>query len=398
MVYWQGLDSVCAPFVALNFNEEEIAFSCLLKFIRKYMYGLFKLDNTFYIQSYLTSMSHIISYHDPELGSYLNKIGLTPDIYAIQWFMTMFAHVFPLDKIYILWDKILTSKPSFPLFIGAAIVTQLHSEIINGDFDESILLLSELSAINIDKCLEKAQLYLRLTPKSIIPKFLNLINSNSNPITTINIDDQNLDFLNDKLQNDTSFVEDLNILHLNELAPRIDMSDFEKIYSKSLILDVRNESILTTSEDNGYIVISPSGSYLQGHIKNSMSIPYYENDLLPSILINYIKVINEGFTYIVVVGEEEKATKLASQLINENLPRVAYLDENNIKKEMFSSWSEDIWCSKKPECEKFYIDDEKDDAKSLDINRNVSPVSTRSFNSEHPFENNNQTFIIYKCY
>jgi len=36
-------------------------------------------------------MSHIIAFHDPELGSYLNKIGLTPDIYAIPWFMTMFT-------------------------------------------------------------------------------------------------------------------------------------------------------------------------------------------------------------------------------------------------------------------------------------------------------------------
>jgi len=35
-----------------------------------------------------------------------------------------------------LWDKILTSKPSFPLFIGSAIVTQLRSDILKRDFDE----------------------------------------------------------------------------------------------------------------------------------------------------------------------------------------------------------------------------------------------------------------------
>jgi TBC domain-containing protein kinase-like protein len=397
LVYWQGLDSVCAPFVALNFNEEEIAFSCLLKFIRKYMHGLFKLDNTFYIQSYLISMSHIIAFHDPELGSYLNKMGLTPNIYAIPWFMTMFTHVFPLDKIYMLWDKILTNSPSFPLFIGSAIVTQLHSELLSGDFDECVLLLSELSTINIDKCLEKAQLYLRLTPKSIIPKFLRNIKSDNNPMATIDIDDQNLDFLKDDIPKDIAIIEDLSTLHSDELAPRIDMDDFEKIYSKSLILDIRNESMLTTSEDNGYVVISPGDSYLHGHIKHSISIPYYENDLLPSSLIKYIKIIHEGYSYVVVVGEEEQATKLAAQLINDLFPRVAYLDVKNIKKEIFDSWNEDVWCTEKPEYEKFYIGDNNEDAKSLDIGRNTSPISTRSFNSEHPFENN-QTFVIYKCY
>jgi hypothetical protein len=273
----------------------------------------------------------------------------------------------------------------------------LHSELLSGDFDECVLLLSELSTINIDKCLEKAQLYLRLTPKSIIPKFLRNIKSDNNPMATIDIDDQNLDFLKDDIPKDIAIIEDLSTLHSDELAPRIDMDDFEKIYSKSLILDIRNESMLTTSEDNGYVVISPGDSYLHGHIKHSISIPYYENDLLPSSLIKYIKIIHEGYSYVVVVGEEEQATKLAAQLINDLFPRVAYLDVKNIKKEIFDSWNEDVWCTEKPEYEKFYIGDNNEDAKSLDIGRNTSPISTRSFNSEHPFENN-QTFVIYKCY
>ncbi|KAG4100859.1 hypothetical protein H8356DRAFT_1306418 [Neocallimastix lanati (nom. inval.)] len=395
LVYWQGLDSVCAPFLTLNFNEEEIAFSCLLKFVRKYMFGLFKLDNIFYIQSYLTSMNHIISFHDPELGSYLNKIGLTPDLYAMPWFMTMFTHVFPLDKVYMLWDKILTSKPSFPLFIGSAIVTQLRSDILKRDFDESAILFSELSNINIEKCLEKAQLYLRLTPKSIIPKFLLAINSDSNPIKTVSIDNQNLDLHKDCLLKDIEIVEDVSTLHINELAPRIDMNDFKKIYNKSLIIDIRSE-VLTTLEENGYIIISPNESYLEGHIKNSLSIPYYENNLIPSSIINYIKIIYEGYTYIIVVGKEERATKFATQLINEKLPRVAYLNENNIKKEMFDSWTEDVWCNKRPEFEEFFIDDDEI-SKSFDIERKKAAISISSIINEHPFENS-QTFILYKCY
>jgi len=43
-----------------------------------------------------------------------------------------------------IWDKVLTGKPSLPLFIGAAIVMQLRSEILNGDFDE----VSEMNDIN----------------------------------------------------------------------------------------------------------------------------------------------------------------------------------------------------------------------------------------------------------
>ena len=34
-VYWQGLDSLCAPFLYLNFNDEALAFACLSAFIPK---------------------------------------------------------------------------------------------------------------------------------------------------------------------------------------------------------------------------------------------------------------------------------------------------------------------------------------------------------------------------
>ena len=39
-VYWQGLDSLCAPFLYLNFNDEALAFACLQAFIPKYLLGM----------------------------------------------------------------------------------------------------------------------------------------------------------------------------------------------------------------------------------------------------------------------------------------------------------------------------------------------------------------------
>ncbi|KAK2493702.1 hypothetical protein MC885_006470, partial [Smutsia gigantea] len=51
LVYWQGLDSLCAPFLYLNFNNEE----------------------------YLTVFSQMIAFHDPELSNHLNEIGFIPD-------------------------------------------------------------------------------------------------------------------------------------------------------------------------------------------------------------------------------------------------------------------------------------------------------------------------------
>lgn len=49
LVYWQGLDSLCAPFVYLNFNNEALAYASLSAFIPKYLNNFFLKDNSLII-------------------------------------------------------------------------------------------------------------------------------------------------------------------------------------------------------------------------------------------------------------------------------------------------------------------------------------------------------------
>ena len=67
LVYWQGLDSLCAPFVALSFNNEALAYSCLSAFIPKYLYNFFQKDNGPVIQVWkgkitFIAKTNIVSY------------------------------------------------------------------------------------------------------------------------------------------------------------------------------------------------------------------------------------------------------------------------------------------------------------------------------------------------
>ena len=67
---------------------------------------MFRRDNSAVIQEYLAKFSHLQAFHDPVLFNHLNGIGFIPDLYAIPWVLTMFAHVFPLQNIFHLWDKV----------------------------------------------------------------------------------------------------------------------------------------------------------------------------------------------------------------------------------------------------------------------------------------------------
>ena len=52
--------------------------------------------------------------------------------------------VFPLHKIFHLWDMLLLGNSSFPLCIGVAILRQLRDQLLKFGFNECILLFSDM--------------------------------------------------------------------------------------------------------------------------------------------------------------------------------------------------------------------------------------------------------------
>lgn len=167
LVYWQGLDSLAAPFLLLNFNCEATAWACLSAFIPKYLYNMFQKDNAAVIQEYLTKFSHLQAFYDPVLFNHLDEIGFIPDLYAIPWVLTMFSHVFPLHKIFHLWDTLLLGNSSYPLCVGMAILLQLRTQLMESQFNECILLFSEMPSVDIDSVVSNSKVIFKSIPPSI---------------------------------------------------------------------------------------------------------------------------------------------------------------------------------------------------------------------------------------
>lgn len=167
-VYWQGLDSLAAPFLLLNFNDESLAFACFDAFIEKYLKGFFKKDNQLVVQQYLAMFSELLSYHDAPLANHLEKLGFLPNLYAIPWFLTMFTHVLPLHKILHVWDSLLLGDEKYPLCVGLAILNQLRPELMDYSFNDCIVAFSDLPEIDIERCIRDASHFYNSTPDKLI--------------------------------------------------------------------------------------------------------------------------------------------------------------------------------------------------------------------------------------
>ncbi|XP_074650815.1 TBC domain-containing protein kinase-like protein isoform X2 [Tubulanus polymorphus] len=331
-VYWQGLDSLCAPFLYLNFNNEALAYTSLTKFIPKYLNKFFLKDNSLVIKEYLTVFSHLIAFHDPELSTHLDGIGFIPDLYAIPWFLTMYAHVFPLHKIFHLWDTLLLGNSSFPLCIGVAILEQLKLQhnLLSHGFNECILLFSDMPQIVIERCVQDSIKIFCNTPKSSTYRQYARPAKRSPGGATDRHSYYSQDY-HDLPVNELS-MEPVPLEELREeKCPRISAEDLVEL--GELIGPVASKSPTKKSKSSRpkilMIDVRSHDDYQRGCIPNSINLPYStafnsDKDLNPCAAVHLLNSMKAQVK--VIIGNRGKnAVFFANELVRLGYSKVCIL-------------------------------------------------------------------------
>ncbi|XP_053401999.1 TBC domain-containing protein kinase-like protein [Mercenaria mercenaria] len=328
-VYWQGLDSLCAPFLALNFNNEALAYACIKAFIPKYLHKFFLKDNSPVIQEYLAVFSHLIAFHEPELSNHMEGIGFIPDLYAIPWFLTMFAHVFPLNKIVHLWDTLLLGNSSFPLCIGVAILKQFHDRLLSYGFNECILLFSDMPVIDLQQCVKDSIQIFCNTPKSATYR-QHARQTKKKPETRPNVSYYSRDY-NEQPTNDLS-MEPLTLDELkSEKCPRISAEDLMELGEFSGNGNSRSPTKKKPNTKPLLLVIdvrSPD-EYKRGTVPGSLNIPFQtafspEGDLVACPAVTTLKQ-SKSQVKVVFGSRGRNASNFANELMRLGYIRVCTL-------------------------------------------------------------------------
>jgi len=309
LVYWQGLDSLCAPFLSLHFNDEALGYACLAAFIPKYLYHFFLKDNSAIIQEYLAVFSQLIAFHDPELFNHLHDTGFIPELYAIPWFLTMFCHVFPLKKIFHLWDSLLLGNSSYPLCIGVAILEQLRDQLLSFGFNECILLFSDMPGVDIDRVVRDAKRIVCNTPRTASMR------------------------RHDRLFADPNVKHEKEFIPLpqlkGEICPRVSAQDLLHICELN---DNGGAKVQRKTKPRGLVVdVRPSEEFACGQIPESVNIPYNqafleEGGLAPSAAANTV-ISFKGRVIIVVGNRNNYPAKVGAEFVQLGYSKVCVLEE-----------------------------------------------------------------------
>ncbi|XP_065188114.1 TBC domain-containing protein kinase-like protein isoform X1 [Sycon ciliatum] len=304
-VYWQGIDSLSAAFIWLNFNNEALAYASLKAFIPKYLNDFFLKDNSAVVQEYLAVFFQAIAFHDPVLFSHLEGMGFMPELYAIPWYLTMFTHVFPLHKIFHLWDTLLLYDSSLPILIGVSILMQLRETLLEYAFNECILLFSDMPDVDIQRCLTDARKLYSLTPTTCLARRHDLTYKERPPSST----EPEILSLAELRTEIAPCISPTEVAELCHQAARTRRRAQQKTAAAPIVLDIRTRD-----------------EYMQGHIPRSMHVPAataFNADgqiMLPSVEKKLSS--NKESTVIVVANRGVSGPDFARKLVHLGYARV----------------------------------------------------------------------------
>lgn len=172
MVYWQGIDSIAAILLSVTFEDESLAFGMLSLLMRRWVPHFFVAARQGSMDQRLLQLHLLLKYFDPQLANHLDDIGCKPELFSISWFLTVFAHVLPLERVCKLWDFIfLTGSAESVLCVACTFLMDQREALLKcREFSPAIALLSTHVSIHhpIEQLIWESNTLLHSVPSSVL--------------------------------------------------------------------------------------------------------------------------------------------------------------------------------------------------------------------------------------
>ncbi|SCO79188.1 related to GTPase-activating protein (GAP) [Fusarium oxysporum] len=149
--YAQGMNFLIMPLL-FNMPEQE-AFCLLVRLMNHYKLRDLFIQDMPGLHMHLYQFERLLEDFEPALYCHLHRRGISPHLYATQWFLTLFAYRFPLQLVLRIYDLIFSEGLSAILRFGIVLM-QKNASILLGLSDMQQLttyLKDKLFDVYIDK-------------------------------------------------------------------------------------------------------------------------------------------------------------------------------------------------------------------------------------------------------
>lgn len=126
--YAQGMNFLIMPLL-FNMPEEE-AFCLLVKMMNQYKLRDLFIQDMPGLHMHLYQFERLLEDFEPALYCHLHRRGISPHLYATQWFLTLFAYRFPLQLVLRIYDLIFSEGLSAILKFGIVLMQRNSTTLL----------------------------------------------------------------------------------------------------------------------------------------------------------------------------------------------------------------------------------------------------------------------------
>lgn len=141
--YVQGM-SFMAAVLLLNLDCYT-SFQCLANLLNRKIFLEFFRMNMIQIRKYMLVLEDLVAKYLPKIWAHFEEIRLTPDMYIIDWVLTLFSKALPLDLAMRVWDSFFYEGTVFIYRVALGILKYGATVLETGDFEECLTWLTHLS-------------------------------------------------------------------------------------------------------------------------------------------------------------------------------------------------------------------------------------------------------------
>jgi hypothetical protein len=135
--YTQGMNFLVMPLL-FNMPEEE-AFCLLVRLMNQYGLREMFIHDMPGLHMHLYQFERLLEDLEPALYCHLHRKGVNPQLYATQWFMTLFAYRFPLQLVLRVYDLILSEGLEGAILKFGVVLMQRNADVLLAMNDMSSL-------------------------------------------------------------------------------------------------------------------------------------------------------------------------------------------------------------------------------------------------------------------
>lgn len=139
--YTQGMAFITVPLL-MNMESDE-AFCMLVRLMFTYGFREFYLPDMPGLHLRIYQFDRLIEDTLPDLNLHLKNQNIKSSMYALQWFLTLFAYKFPLDMVLRIYDVVIAEGLESILKFALNLMIQNHDHLLTLTFDDLLNFLKE---------------------------------------------------------------------------------------------------------------------------------------------------------------------------------------------------------------------------------------------------------------